>query len=139
MVIGMLQGFSTSVYALLDPETTLSFVTPLLALSFEILPEVLHDHIVVSTPIGENGRTNRVYRDCSIVVCGKTMCADFVELPMHDFDVIVFMDWLHSCYSFMDCHSTVVRFHFHNKRRASLGGLQLGYDKNLEHRLDQCR
>ena len=48
---GMLQVFSTSVYALLDPGSTLSFVTPLLALTFEIFPEVLNDPIVVTTPI----------------------------------------------------------------------------------------
>ena len=56
MVIGMLQEFSTSVYALLDLGSTLSFLTPLLALTFEILPEVLHDP-VVSTLLGENVRT----------------------------------------------------------------------------------
>ena len=40
VVTGMLQVFSTSVYALLDTGSTLSFVTPLLDLTFEILPEV---------------------------------------------------------------------------------------------------
>ena len=38
VVTGMLQVFSTSVYALLDPGSTLSCVTHLLALTFEILP-----------------------------------------------------------------------------------------------------
>ncbi|XP_069143511.1 uncharacterized protein [Solanum lycopersicum] len=51
--------------------STLSFVNPLLALTFEILPEVLYDPIVVSTPLGKNVRTNRVYKDCPIVVSGK--------------------------------------------------------------------
>ena len=53
MVTGMLQVFSISIYALLDPGFMLSFVTPLLALTFEILREVLHDPIVVSTPLEE--------------------------------------------------------------------------------------
>ena len=60
MVTGMLQVFSTSIYALLDPGSMLYFVTPLLALTFERLPEVLHDPIVVSTLLGENVRTSRV-------------------------------------------------------------------------------
>ena len=64
----MLQVFSTSVYALLDPGSTLSFVTPLLSLTFEIFPEVLHDPIVVSTPLGENVRIDIVYKDFPIVV-----------------------------------------------------------------------
>ena len=54
---GILHVFSTSVYALLDLGCTLSFITPLLALTFETLLEVLHDPIVVSTPLGENVRT----------------------------------------------------------------------------------
>ena len=51
VVTSMLPVFSTSVYALLDPGSTLSFVTSLLALTFEIFPEVLHKTIVVSTPL----------------------------------------------------------------------------------------
>ena len=43
------------------------------------------------------------------------MCADLVELPMHDFDVILCMDWLHSCYACLDSHSRVVRFPFPNE------------------------
>ena len=73
----------------------LSFVTPFIALTLNILPEVLHDHIVVSTPFGENVRTDRVYKDCPIVLSGKTTCADMVELSMDYFDVIFCMEWLH--------------------------------------------
>ena len=67
---------------------------------------------MVSTPLGESVRTDRVYKDCSIVVYGRTMCTDLVQLPMHDFDVILGMDWLHSFYACLNCHSRVVRFHF---------------------------
>ena len=34
---------------------------------------------------------------------------------MHDFDVILGMDWIHSFYACMDCRSRVVRFHFANQ------------------------
>ena len=47
-----------------------------------------------------------------MVVSSKNMCANFVELPMHDFDVILGMDWLHSCYACLDSRSGVLRFHF---------------------------
>ena len=43
MVTGILQVFSINVYALLDPSATLSFVTPLVAMKFEILPKVLKE------------------------------------------------------------------------------------------------
>ena len=118
----MLQVFSTSVYALLDPGSTLYLVTPLLVLTFEILPEVLHDPIVVSKPLEESVRTDRVYKDCPIVVSGKTMCANLIKLPMHDFDIILSMDWLQSCYACLDCRSRVVKFHFPNEEELVLEG-----------------
>ena len=78
----MLQVFLTSVYALIYPRSTLSFVTTLLDLTFETLLEVLHNPIVVNTPLGENVRADRVHKDCPI-------CGDLVELPMNDFDIIL--------------------------------------------------
>ena len=50
VVTCILQVFSTSVYALSEPGFTFCFLTPLLSLTFETLPKVLHDPIVVSTP-----------------------------------------------------------------------------------------
>ena len=35
---------------------------------------------------------------------------------MHDFDVILGMDWLHSCYACLDCRIRVVRFCFPNEK-----------------------
>ena len=90
-------------------------MTPLFALTFEILHYVLHDPIVVSTPLGENVRTDRVYKDCPIVVCGKTMCADLVEVPLNDFDVIHGIECLRSFYVCIDCRSRVLRFSFPNE------------------------
>ena len=42
------------------------------------------------------------------------LCADLVELAMYDFDVILRMKCLHSCYACMDCRNRLVRFYFHN-------------------------
>ena len=42
VVTGLLNVFSINAYAFHDPESTLSFVTPLLANKFEILPYILH-------------------------------------------------------------------------------------------------
>ena len=43
VVNGMLKIFTLDVYALLDPGATLSFVTPLAAKKFDVLPDILHD------------------------------------------------------------------------------------------------
>ena len=69
VVTRMLQVFLTSAYALLDPGSTLSFVTPLLDLTFETPPEVLHDPIVVRTPVRRKLRADCDHIDCPIVIC----------------------------------------------------------------------
>ena len=61
VVTGMLQVLSTSVYVLLDQRSTFSFITPLFSLTFDILPEVMLDPLVVSTPLGENVGSDRAY------------------------------------------------------------------------------
>ena len=45
--------FSLDVYALLNRDTTLSFVTPLELKSLTFYPIILHEHFIVSTPMGE--------------------------------------------------------------------------------------
>ena len=70
-----MQEFLTSIHTLLDPGSTFSFVSPLLSLTFDVFPDDLCDPIMVSTPLVDNVRTDRVYEDCPIVVCGNTMCA----------------------------------------------------------------
>ena len=59
------------------------------------------------------------------------MCADLVELPMHDFDVILGMDWLHSFYACLNCHSRVVRFHFPNEEELVLEGYNSSHPNPL--------
>ena len=92
MVTGILHVFSFPVYALLDPGSTFSLVIPLVASKFDLLPEILHEPFLVSTPIGDNIRDKRVYRDCPITVLDRVTYADLIELTMLYFDIILGMD-----------------------------------------------
>ena len=47
MVTSMLKVLSIVVYALIDTSDNLSFVTPLVAKKFDILPDVLHEPFIV--------------------------------------------------------------------------------------------
>uniref|UniRef100_M1DCG5 Gag-pol polyprotein n=1 Tax=Solanum tuberosum TaxID=4113 RepID=M1DCG5_SOLTU len=60
VVTGMLQVFSIDVYALLDPGGTLSFVTPLVAMKFDILTDVLEEPFSVSIPVCDSVVAKRV-------------------------------------------------------------------------------
>ncbi|KAH0636085.1 hypothetical protein KY290_036497 [Solanum tuberosum] len=112
VVTGTLRVFDLDIYALLDPGATLSFVTPYIAVQFSVSPETLSEPFSVSTPVGDPVIARRVYRNCRVTVSQKVTSADLVELEMVDFDVILGMDWLHSCYASVDCRTRIVRFQF---------------------------
>ena len=84
-------------------------------MNFDLLPEILLEPFVVSTPIGDNIRAKRVYRDCPIRVLDRVTYADLIELNMLDFDIILGMDWVHKCYAIIDCRNMVVRFQSPNE------------------------
>ena len=51
VVTGMLKVFSIDIYSLIDASSTLYFFTPLKAKKFEILPDILNEPFMVSTPV----------------------------------------------------------------------------------------
>ncbi|WMV58299.1 hypothetical protein MTR67_051684 [Solanum verrucosum] len=115
VINGMLRVFQLDVYALFDPGAKLSFVTPYVAMRFDVLPDVLLDHFFIVTPFGDSVVANRVDRRCPVYLSYRVTLVYLVELDMLDFDVIFGMDWLHFCYSSIDCRICVVKFQFPNE------------------------
>ena len=60
---GNLLVFSFPVYALLDQGSTLSMVTLFVSNKFDLLPEIVHEPFLVSTPIGDGVNAKGVYRE----------------------------------------------------------------------------
>ena len=56
--------------------------------------------LLVSTPVGDTLMTNLVIKYCIICIEGRELLADLVLLDMHDFDIILGMDWLASYHGF---------------------------------------
>nr|XP_016513175.1 PREDICTED: uncharacterized protein LOC107830206 [Nicotiana tabacum] len=56
-----------------------------------------------------------VYRNCVVTVCVRVTTADLVELGRVDFDVIMGMDWIYSCFAQLDCRTRVMRLEFPNE------------------------
>ncbi|XP_075088532.1 uncharacterized protein LOC142170504 [Nicotiana tabacum] len=95
-----------------DLRSTLSYVTPYIAKKFRIKPEKLCEPFEVSTPVGESVITRCIYRGCLVKVHQRLTVADLVELEMVDFDVIMGIDWLESCYTTIGCRTKIVSFEF---------------------------
>ncbi|XP_049356909.1 uncharacterized protein LOC125821531 [Solanum verrucosum] len=105
LVTGTLQVFLIDVYALLDPGATLSFVTPFVAMRFDVHPKELLEPFLVSSPVCDSVVAKRVYKRCPISLSHRVTFVDLVELDMLDFDVILGMDWLHDFYASIDCRT----------------------------------
>ncbi|KAH0776456.1 hypothetical protein KY290_007867 [Solanum tuberosum] len=115
VVTGMIKVFTLNVCALIDLGASLSFVTPYVAMKFDVLPEKLCEPFCVSTHVGESILAERVYHDCTISVNHKSTVAGLVELDMVDFEVILGMDWFHAYYASINCRTQVVKFQFPNE------------------------
>ncbi|XP_070054407.1 uncharacterized protein [Nicotiana tomentosiformis] len=66
VVTGILTVQTHDVYALIDLGSTLSYVTPCVAMEFGIEPEQLPEPFFVSTPVGESIVVVLVYRGCAV-------------------------------------------------------------------------
>ena len=62
----MVQVFLINVYALINPDATSYFVTPLVSMKFDVLPHVFAEPFSVSTLVGDSVVAKRVYRSCPI-------------------------------------------------------------------------
>ncbi|XP_070054342.1 uncharacterized protein [Nicotiana tomentosiformis] len=83
--------------------------------AIHMLAQILHESFSVSTLVGESILVTRVYRDCVVTLHGWDTMVDLMELGMVDFDVIMGMDWLYSCFSKLDCRTRTVGFEFPNE------------------------
>ncbi|KAF3651788.1 putative protein fluG-like [Capsicum annuum] len=114
VVTGMLQIFSRDVYVLLNLGSTLSYMTPYMAVGFGFEPDVIVEPFFISTSVGDSVVARRVYRNCVVSIFSWNTEVDLMELDMVDFDAILGMDWLHSCYATLNCKTQRVNFYFTN-------------------------
>ncbi|XP_070026268.1 uncharacterized protein [Nicotiana sylvestris] len=89
VITGILLVCSHNAYAIMDPGSTFSYVTPYFAINLGLEPEQLSEPFLVSTPVGESVKVTRVYRGCIVSVQGRNTKADLIELEIVDFDVIM--------------------------------------------------
>ncbi|XP_057984571.1 uncharacterized protein LOC131169369 [Hevea brasiliensis] len=95
--------FDADVYALIDPRSTHSYICTTTPSEKGIHAELLPHDILVTNPIGHSVTANKVYRDCSVWVHDREFPVDLIELPFHEFDVILGMDWLAKHQAVVDC------------------------------------
>ena len=103
VIVGKFSIFETTIYALIDPGSTHSYVcTSIPCLGSLPKSETEYD-ILVTNPLGHSVIVNRVYRDCPIRIQEYEFPGDLIELSFREFDVILGMDWLSRHQVVVDC------------------------------------
>ena len=92
------------------PGSMHSFVSCAFAKKHDKSPELLDFELLVSTPISDTLMTNLVLKSFIIFTEGRDLLAYLVLLDMHDFDVILGMDWLASYHASVHCFEKEVVF-----------------------------
>nr|XP_016513847.1 PREDICTED: uncharacterized protein LOC107830732 [Nicotiana tabacum] len=88
-------------FVLIDPGSTISYVTPFVATKFGIKPIAIKP-LEVATPVGDSVVARRVFRGCTVVIGDRSTTADLIKLEMVDLDVPLGIDWFSSCYANVD-------------------------------------
>ncbi|KAL5757631.1 hypothetical protein ACOSP7_020242 [Xanthoceras sorbifolium] len=70
--------------------------------------------VIVSSPLGHSVIVTRVSIDCPIRIQEYEFSGDLMELPFHDFDLILGMDWLSRHRVIIDCSLKRVTFRTSN-------------------------
>ena len=73
-------------------------------------PELLDFELLVSTPVGDTLMTNLVLKSCILYIEIRELLADLLLLDMHDFVVILGMDWFVSYHASVHCFKKEVVF-----------------------------
>lgn len=89
------------------------FSDAICGMRFDIFSDVLLS-FSVSTPVSDSIVAKRVYKKCPISLSRKVTNVKRVELGILYFDFILSMDWLCSCYAFINWRTQLVKFQFPN-------------------------
>ena len=86
---------------------------------------------MVSLPTGDSRLAESVYMDSRVIIGSQEFLADLILLDIHDFDVILGMDWLSRHHAIVDCYRKEVRFCRPGETKVVLYGLRKILPNNI--------
>ena len=110
VVTGTISLFDTDAHVLVDSEATHSFISRefIERVGIEIRPTEFS--MVVSLPTGDSLIANRVYRGSKVTIASHEFEADLIVVDIHDFDIILGMNWLAKHRATVNCYRKEVQF-----------------------------
>ena len=110
VVTGTISLFDTDAHVLVDSGATHSFISREIIERVGIEMRPTECSMVVSLPTGDSLIANRVYRGSKVTVASHDFEVDLIVLDIHDFEIILGMDWLSRHHATMDFYKKEVKF-----------------------------
>ncbi|KAA0054234.1 gag protease polyprotein [Cucumis melo var. makuwa] len=110
VVIGTLSMLGHYALVLFDSGSSHSFISSAFVLHARLEVEPLYHVLSVSTPSRESMLSKEKVKACQIEIVGHVIEVSLLVLDMHDFDVILGMDWLAANHASIDCSRKEVAF-----------------------------
>ena len=109
VITGMISVYDHDAYALVDPGATHSFISVSFTERHQIESQPRDGRMVVSVPNGDIMISERIVPCSILVIQNKDFPADLIVLGIHDFDIVLGMDWLSKHRATLDCYKKEVR------------------------------
>ena len=109
MIIGIISVYDHDAYALVDPRATHSFISVPFTERHQIESQPIDGRMVVSVPNWDTMISERIVLGSRLVIQNKDFPADLIVLGIHDFDIVLGMNWLSKHRATLDCYKKEVR------------------------------
>ncbi|KAL0549384.1 hypothetical protein IC582_013866 [Cucumis melo] len=110
MVTGTLPILGHYAFVLFDSGSSHSFISSVFVQHVGLEVEPLGSVLSVSTPFGEVLLSKEKIKACRVEIANYVLDVTLLVLDMHDFDVILGMDWLLANHASIDCFGKEVVF-----------------------------
>ena len=105
----MISVYDHDAYALVDPEVTHSFISVPFTERHQIESQPIDGRMEVSVPNRNTMISERIVPGSRLVTQNKDFPVDLIVLSIHDFDIVLGMDWLTKHRATLDCYKKEVR------------------------------
>ena len=105
----MISVYDHDAYALVDPEATHLFISVPFTERHQIESQPIDGRMVISVPNGDTMISKRIIPGSRLVIQNKDFLAGLIVLGIHDFDIVLGMDWLSKHRATLDFYKKEVR------------------------------
>ena len=109
VITGMISVYDHDAYALVDLGVTHSFISVSFTKKHQIESQPIDGHMVVFVPNGDTMISERIVPGTRLVIQNKDFPTYLIVLGIHDFDIVLGMDWLSNHKATLDCYKKEVR------------------------------